>query len=47
MCIEQRLVAEELAVFPTASANGSHGGGGSCSPSTPAASFTSEEVSDA
>jgi len=44
--IEWRLVAEELGVFT--SANGSaDSGGGSCSPCAPAASFTSEEASDA
>ena len=49
--IEWQLIAEELGVFShvfsQASANGPNRGGGSCSPSTPAASFTSEEVSDA
>ena len=40
--IEWQLIAEELGVFSTASANGSHGGGGSCSLSTPAASFTED-----
>ena len=45
--IEWRLVAEELGVFSQASANGCDSGGGSCSPCTPAASFTSEEGSDA
>jgi hypothetical protein len=44
--IEWRLIAEELGVFSQASANGSHGGGGSSS-AAPAASFTSEETSDA
>ena len=38
--IEWRLVAQELGVFSTASANGCDGGGGSCSPCAPAASFT-------
>jgi hypothetical protein len=46
MCIEQRLMAVELRVFSQASANGPNGGGGSSAPA-PAASFTSEEVSDA
>jgi hypothetical protein len=45
--IEWRLVAEELGVFSQASANGSDSGGGGCSPCAPAASFTSEETSDA
>ena len=45
--IEWRLVAEELGVFSRASANGCDSGGGSCSPYAPAASFTSEEGSDA
>jgi len=45
--IEWRLVAEELGVFSTASASGSDSGGDSCSPSAPAASFTSEVGSDA
>ena len=45
--IEWRLVAEELGVFSTASANGCDSGGGSCSPCAPAASFTSEEACDA
>jgi hypothetical protein len=45
--IEWRLVAVELGVFSQASANGCDSGGGSCSPCAPAASFTSEEVSDA
>jgi len=45
--IEWRLVAEELGVFSTASANGCDSGGGSCSPCASAASFTSEESSDA
>jgi anti-sigma factor RsiW len=46
--IEWRLVAEELGVFSTASANGSvSGGDGCCCPSPVAASFTSEEASDA
>jgi hypothetical protein len=45
--IEWRLVAEELGVFSTASANGCDSGGGGCSLLTPAASFTSEEASDA
>jgi hypothetical protein len=44
--IEWQLIAEELGVFSTASANGPNGGGGSSAPA-PAASFTSEEVSDA
>ena len=43
--IEWRLVAEELGVFSTASANGCDSGGGSCSPCAPAASF--EEACDA
>jgi hypothetical protein len=47
MCIEQRLMAVELGVFSQASANGCDSGGGSCSPCAPAASFTSEESSDA
>jgi hypothetical protein len=38
--IEWRLVAEELGVFSTASANGCDSGGGSCSPCASAASFT-------
>jgi len=38
--IEWRLVAQELGVFSTASANGSDSGGGGCSPCAPAASFT-------
>ena len=38
--IEWQLIAEELGVFSTASANGCDGGGGSCSPCAPAASFT-------
>jgi hypothetical protein len=47
-CLEQwRLIAEELGVFSQASANGSDSGGGGCSPCAPAASFTSEEGSDA
>jgi hypothetical protein len=45
--IEWQLIAEELGVLSQASANGPNGGGGSCSLSTPAASFTSEEASDA
>ena len=46
--IEWRLVAEELGVFSRASASGSvSGGDGCCCPSPVAASFTSEEVSDA
>jgi len=45
--IEWRLVAQELGVFSQASANGCDSGGGSCSPCTPATSFTSEEGSDA
>ena len=45
--IEWRLVAEELGVFSQASANGCDSGGGSCSPCASAASFTSEEASDA
>jgi len=40
--IEWRLVAEELGVFFTASANGCDGGGGSCSPCAPAASFAED-----
>jgi len=43
--IEWRLIAEELGVFSTASANGCDSGGGSCSPCAPAAPFT--EGSDA
>ena len=39
--IEWQLIAEELGVFSTASANGSHGGGGSSS-LAPAASFTED-----
>jgi hypothetical protein len=46
--MERRLITEELGFFSQASAvETAHGGGGSCSPSTPAASFTSEESSDA
>ena len=45
--IEWRLVAEELGVFSTASANGCDSGGGNCLPCAHAASFTSEEGSDA
>jgi len=42
MPAEWRLMAVKLSVFSQASANGSHGGGGSCSLSTPAASFTED-----
>ena len=46
--IEWRLVAQELGVFSQASASGSvSGGDGCCGPSPVAASFTSEEGSDA
>ena len=46
--IEWRLVAEELGVFSRVSASGSvSGGDGCCCPSPVAASFTSEEASDA
>ena len=45
--IEWRLVAQELGVFSTASANGCDSGGGGCSPCASAASFTSEEACDA
>jgi hypothetical protein len=45
--IEWRLVAEELGVFSRASASGSADGGGVSSSPAPAASFTSEEASDA
>jgi hypothetical protein len=46
--IEWRLVAEELGVFSRASASGSVSGGDECCcPSPVAASFTSEEASDA
>ena len=38
--IEWRLVAQELGVFSTASANGSDSGVGGCSPCAHAASFT-------
>jgi hypothetical protein len=43
--IEWRLVAEELGVFTRSGSV--NGGGGGCSPCAPAASFTSEEASDA